>query len=390
VKLLREYIRALIKEKFAHDDFKDVYATARMAHVGQKRRSGEDYFSHPSEVRNIVVKFYPRDRVSQLAALLHDSLEDAPGSTVESEEEMRGFIRGSISNPASADEVIRVVRALTHEKGGDYLSYVTSLVGDEPALRVKLADMVHNLSSNPSPKQRAKYQSAVNALSAQSSGQPPTGISKEHWSALLSLVEGSVTREDMKEIRRYIRELLKESIDPKIMSMIDRAEKKGYKVKVTDYQAIVYDPKFKSSSTPEGEHVAYVSWDDTGDHGPCLSASYVTNSRAYEGMGPLAYDIAIEASGGLMSDRTEVSGEAENVWYHYMKRRPDVQADQLDITKDFGVPQLTPDYKKDDCSQVPAFDLYGSGWDGTGLSQKISKAGTPVIDELRKRGILQE
>jgi hypothetical protein len=198
------------------------------------------------------------------------------------------------------------------------------------------------------------------------------------------------TREDMKEVRKYVRELLKESIDPKIMSMIDRAEKKGYKAKITGYQAIVYDPKFKSSSTPEGEHVAYVSWDDSGAHGPCLGAANVTNSRAYEGMGPLAYDIAIEASGGLMSDRTEVSGEAENVWYHYMKRRPDVQADQLDITKDFGVPQLTPDYKKDDCSQVPAFDLYGSGWDGTGLSQKISKTGTPVIDELRRRGILVE
>jgi len=194
----------------------------------------------------------------------------------------------------------------------------------------------------------------------------------------------------MKLLREYIRALLTESIDPKIMSMIDRAEKKGYKVKVTDWTAIVYDPKFKSSSTPEGEHVAYVAWDNYGDFGPCLGASYVTNSRAYEGMGPLAYDIAIEASGGLMSDRTEVSGEAEAVWDRYMKSRPDVKADQLDITKDFGVPQLTPDYKKDDCSQVPAFDLYGPGWDGTGISQKISKAGTPVIDELRRRGILQE
>ena len=77
-----------ILERFSAQDFEDVYATARMAHTGQKRRSGEDYFSHPSEVRNITRRFYPDDKVSQLAALLHDSIEDAPGSTVESEEEM--------------------------------------------------------------------------------------------------------------------------------------------------------------------------------------------------------------------------------------------------------------------------------------------------------------
>ena len=79
-KFLRENKK--VEEKFSPDDFKDVYNTARMAHVGQTRRDGSEYFSHPSEVRNITAKFYPKDRVAQLAALLHDSLEDAPGSTV--------------------------------------------------------------------------------------------------------------------------------------------------------------------------------------------------------------------------------------------------------------------------------------------------------------------
>ena len=92
-KYLRENKK--VEEKFSPDDFKDVYNTARMAHVGQTRRDGSEYFSHPSEVRNITAKFYPKDRVAQLAALLHDSLEDAPGSTVSSEEEMEEFIRGS-------------------------------------------------------------------------------------------------------------------------------------------------------------------------------------------------------------------------------------------------------------------------------------------------------
>ena len=191
-----------ILERFSAQDFEDVYATARMAHTGQKRRSGEDYFSHPSEVRNITRRFYPDDKVSQLAALLHDSIEDAPGSTVESEEEMEQFIRGSISDEAAGREVVRVVRALTHEKGGDYQAYVIDLMGDEPALRVKLADMVHNLSSSPSPKQKAKYKSAIDAISQQTGGSPPSGISQQHWDELLSLTGDQNPKENIMKIKK--------------------------------------------------------------------------------------------------------------------------------------------------------------------------------------------
>ena len=166
----------------------------------------EDYFSHPSEVRNIVRRFYPKDRVSELAALLHDSLEDAPGSTVDSPEEMEEFIRGSISDPASGDEVIRVVRALTHEKGGDYQSYVVDLMNDQPALRVKLADMVHNLSSSPSPKQKLKYKSALDAIGAQTGGQPPVGISQKHWGELQALTESKQMKITKRQLRKIIRE----------------------------------------------------------------------------------------------------------------------------------------------------------------------------------------
>ena len=195
-KYLRENKK--LKEKFSPDDFKDVYNTARMAHVGQTRRDGSEYFSHPSEVRNIARKFYPKDNVVQMAALLHDSLEDAPGSTVSSVEEMEEFIKGSIQDPAAGDEVIRVVRALTHEKGGDYLSYVVDLMGDVPTLRVKLSDMVHNLTDNPSPKQKTKYKSAIDAISQKTGGEAPKGISDKHWNTLTSLVadgEGAVMKE---------------------------------------------------------------------------------------------------------------------------------------------------------------------------------------------------
>ena len=206
MKISKRTLRKIIRERFSAEDFKDVYATAQMAHVGQTRRDGSEYFTHPSEVRDIAQSFYPDDQVVQMAALLHDSLEDAPGSTVKSVEEMEEFIKGSIQDPAAGEEVIRVVRALTHEKGGDYTNYVVGLLGDVPTLRVKLADMVHNLSDAPKPKQKAKYKSALDAIGAQTRGEPPNGISSGHWDQLYSLVESKTIRLTERKLRRIIRE----------------------------------------------------------------------------------------------------------------------------------------------------------------------------------------
>ena len=256
-KFLRESKQA-VKEKFQPDDFKDVYNTARMAHVGQSRRDGSEYFSHPSEVRNIARKFYPKDNVVQMAALLHDSLEDAPGSTVSTVEEMEEFIRGSIQDPAAGDEVIRVVRALTHEKGGDYQSYVIDLLGDVPTLRVKLADMVHNLTDNPSPKQKAKYASALNAIGQKTGGNAPQGISDNHWNTLMSLIEDRMSEEvwdkddgeyqasvvkptKAKMTREELRTAIRETIVRKLSEnsccneeVLEEAEYQGKKVTLND------------------------------------------------------------------------------------------------------------------------------------------------------------
>lgn len=174
-----------------------------MAHMGQKRRSGEEYFTHPSEVRNIVKRFYPSDHTAQMAALLHDSLEDAPGSTVDSVEEMEEFIRGSIQNPVAGQAVIDTVKALTHKKHSPYAEYVVGLLDNPLALKVKLADMVHNLSSSPTTRQKEKYLKSIEMLS-DAAGGIPSGISPKHWDHLMSLAEPN----ELTELRKVIRELL--------------------------------------------------------------------------------------------------------------------------------------------------------------------------------------
>ena len=200
----------------------------------------------------------------------------------------------------------------------------------------------------------------------------------------------------MKILREYIRELLTENrsgtVHPKIYDMIASADEKGYKVATRNYEVVLYD---KDPTVYQGavKPIASVQWDDSDTYGPCLGASHVSLSQAIGGYGPLLYDLAIEMTGGLVPDRTQVSNSARDVWKYYNDQRDDVQKVQLDDLQN----SLTPE-EEDNCEQLSAAkddstgDL-GAGdwaWGESPLSKKYSKQGRPVYNELRKRGMLIE
>ena len=185
-------------------DIEDALATAQLAHLGQTRTSGESYLSHPMAVAELVFKYYNDDQLCA-AALMHDALEDAlPQGNVESQDEMSSLIAGSFGDPQEGAKILAIVQSLTHERWTPYVDYVLGLADNIPALRIKLSDMMHNLSSSPSTRQLAKYTNAVNALESEF-GSPPPGISLSHWRDLKDIL-GNLQTESM--ARRYIRELL--------------------------------------------------------------------------------------------------------------------------------------------------------------------------------------
>jgi (p)ppGpp synthase/HD superfamily hydrolase len=191
--LVREYVRSVILSHIrevcgeASDDINDALATAQMAHLGQTRRSGEPYLTHPIEVANIVHQFYPEDPTLCAAAILHDTLEDALRyGNVETNEDMESFIAGSFGDVNLGNDTLRLVKALTHSSD-DYMGYIKSISQDSDVLKIKLSDMLHNLRSSPSDTQRLKYKNALDSLS--SSGHPPPGISGDHWKELMSLIK---------------------------------------------------------------------------------------------------------------------------------------------------------------------------------------------------------
>lgn len=197
-------------------------------------------------------------------------------------------------------------------------------------------------------------------------------------------------------LREYIRRLLSESsIHPKIMSIIDRLESG----ELDDVEVRIDGTKTAGSvtiyDTFYNNRLARVEWESPqnsptlDNQGPCLGAVMVSMSDSLiDGLGPLAYDIAIETTGGLIADRGYVSDDAVAVWNYYMGNRPDVEAVQLDNLEN----DLTKD-ESDNCDQWVAVDdlaYRDRRWVPSALSKMYRKSGTPVIDELKYRGLLVE
>lgn len=99
---------------------------AYAAHHGQLDYNGIPYIFHPIHLAEQM-----DDEISCCAALLHDVVED---TEVTMEELAQEF----------PEEVIRVLKLLTHEKGVDYFEYVRAIKADPMAIKIKLADLAHN------------------------------------------------------------------------------------------------------------------------------------------------------------------------------------------------------------------------------------------------------
>lgn len=113
------------------------------AHLGQYRRDGvTPYINHPMTV---AAKVRHLGELYEAAALLHDVAEDSNISAAD------------LINAGVDLAVVTAVIALTKIKGVSYDDYLVLVKANPIARRVKVADMIHNLSESPTDKQIAKY-----------------------------------------------------------------------------------------------------------------------------------------------------------------------------------------------------------------------------------------
>ncbi len=127
------------------------------AHAGQTDKSGHPYIHHPERV---AARLHSADE--RAVAWLHDVIED---TTVTSDD-----LRDAGVNP----DVIEAVEAITHRHGEPRTDYLTRVVANPLATRVKRADVADNTAPqrtaqlDPATRRRleSKYAQTVAFLDA--------------------------------------------------------------------------------------------------------------------------------------------------------------------------------------------------------------------------------
>lgn len=106
---------------------------ALMAHRGQLDKGGVPYIEHPRAVAAML-----QTEEEKTVALLHDVLEDT-------------FLTEADIRPVFGDRITDTVVKLTHRVEVPYMEYIKNLADDPVAVRVKLADLTHNMDEKRIP-----------------------------------------------------------------------------------------------------------------------------------------------------------------------------------------------------------------------------------------------
>jgi guanosine-3',5'-bis(diphosphate) 3'-pyrophosphohydrolase len=124
-------------------------AFATQKHAGQTRWDKSPYINHPIAV----AEQFPYRTDLQVIALLHDTLEDTHTTFKELVSEF-GL------------DIARDVEMLSKLKGEQYSDFIIRIAtsGSERAVRVKIADLTHNLSDLKNGAMRDKYELALHIL----------------------------------------------------------------------------------------------------------------------------------------------------------------------------------------------------------------------------------
>jgi (p)ppGpp synthase/HD superfamily hydrolase len=124
---------------------KDAKELCKKAHAGQYRRDGiTPYHTHPFAVADLLT-----DEDAKIVALLHDVIEDTE------------YVSQDLRDLGIPNYLVNAIEWLTKIKGESYGDYLSNIKCDEIAIKVKIADMIHNLSDNPTEKQKLKYRKGL-------------------------------------------------------------------------------------------------------------------------------------------------------------------------------------------------------------------------------------
>ena len=141
-------------------DIIDACKFGDIAHIKDKRKSGEPYITHPIAVAEILAGFR-LDRDSIIAAILHDTVEDTEVSDDEIKQRYGKVV-------ATLVDGVTKLKSSNHDKqqnkAATFHKILTATLADPRVLIIKLADRLHNMSTLDAvrpEKQRATAQETL-------------------------------------------------------------------------------------------------------------------------------------------------------------------------------------------------------------------------------------
>ncbi|MDX6586179.1 MAG: diphosphokinase / guanosine-3,5-bis(diphosphate) 3-diphosphatase [Solirubrobacterales bacterium] len=132
------------------------FAFACERHADQRRRSGEDFITHPVEVAKICAGLR-LDTETLCAALLHDTVEDTSASLDEVRELFGDAIAGLVDGVTKLTGI--TFQSRDENQAENYRKMMVAMATDVRVILIKLADRLHNmrtLSALPKQKQLEK------------------------------------------------------------------------------------------------------------------------------------------------------------------------------------------------------------------------------------------
>lgn len=133
------------------------YDVGEKAHAGQKRQSGEPYFTHPVAVAEILTKM-GADRDTIVAALLHDTVEDTPLTLEDIDRDFGPDVMHLIDGATKLTETDFEKHPTLDERIETLRKMFNLMQVDVRIMIIKLADRLHNMqtiSFRPKEKQAA-------------------------------------------------------------------------------------------------------------------------------------------------------------------------------------------------------------------------------------------
>lgn len=120
------------------------YSYAEQMHEGQKRASGEPYFTHPCAVAEILINL-GLDTPSVTAAFLHDVVED----TSATDEDIRQRFGNEVMTLVEGVTKLDKIKFTSHEEedAENFRKIFVAMANDVRVIIIKLADRLHNMRS---------------------------------------------------------------------------------------------------------------------------------------------------------------------------------------------------------------------------------------------------